>query len=315
MDQDPLEDAPARAVAVAWGVHAHPQRGPKRELSHERIVEVAIAIADTEGLGAVTMQRVAAAFGFTTMALYRYVATKDELHELMADTALAPPAGFVVDPADWEDGVRVVAHAILALYLEHPWVMDLPLRADARVMPGQLAWADHLLCALRSLPTSDDARLMYVATLSILVRGFAAMLIEMGQGGIDHATRALVLEVVTPDRFPDASRVVHSGIYFGGDVGTPESVPGIEDVVLGLSTFIEGMRAETAGGDAAVAEPASSDDPAVRLAIAERALADAKARTRALQRRAKDAEKAEADAHKAVVDAKQAARLAAKAAR
>ena len=52
-----------RGVALAWGVAAHPQRGPKRELSIERIVEAAIEIADAEGLGAVSMSRVAARSG------------------------------------------------------------------------------------------------------------------------------------------------------------------------------------------------------------------------------------------------------------
>src|SRR5690625_5459189 len=53
------EEEVSRVVAMAWGVAAAPQRGPKRELSHERIVEAAMEIADAEGLDAVTMQRVA----------------------------------------------------------------------------------------------------------------------------------------------------------------------------------------------------------------------------------------------------------------
>src|SRR5690625_7314721 len=51
------EEEVSRVVAMAWGVAAAPQRGPKRELSHERIVEAAMEIADAEGLDAVTMQR------------------------------------------------------------------------------------------------------------------------------------------------------------------------------------------------------------------------------------------------------------------
>ena len=82
------EEEVSRVVAMAWGVAAAPQRGPKRELSLERIVEAAMKIADAEGLAAVTMQRVARSFGFTTMALYRYVSSKDDLHQLMLDASL-----------------------------------------------------------------------------------------------------------------------------------------------------------------------------------------------------------------------------------
>ena len=44
-----------RGIALAWGVAANPQRGPKREMSVEKIVDAAIELADAEGLGAVSM--------------------------------------------------------------------------------------------------------------------------------------------------------------------------------------------------------------------------------------------------------------------
>ena len=74
----PEPDLP-RAVALAWGVAANPQRGPKREMSIERIVDVAVELADAGGLGAVSMAAVASALGFTPMSLYRYVTAKDDL--------------------------------------------------------------------------------------------------------------------------------------------------------------------------------------------------------------------------------------------
>ena len=38
-----------RGLALAWGVVAAPQRGPKREMSVERIVEGAVELADESG--------------------------------------------------------------------------------------------------------------------------------------------------------------------------------------------------------------------------------------------------------------------------
>ncbi len=99
------DDEVSRLVALAWGVAAAPQRGPKRELSHERIVEAAIELADAEGLQAVTMQRVAQGFGFTTMAMYRYVASKDDLHLLMLDASI-PDDAWAVDHDDWRVGLE-----------------------------------------------------------------------------------------------------------------------------------------------------------------------------------------------------------------
>lgn len=70
MTEDVEPELP-RGIALAWGVAANPQRGPKREMSVERIVEAAVEIADADGLGAVSMAAVAARLGFTPMSLYR----------------------------------------------------------------------------------------------------------------------------------------------------------------------------------------------------------------------------------------------------
>ena len=64
MVQTDAEDADLpRGIALAWGVAANPQRGPKREMSVESIVEAAVELADAEGLGAVSMAAVAARLG------------------------------------------------------------------------------------------------------------------------------------------------------------------------------------------------------------------------------------------------------------
>src|SRR5690606_6173183 len=124
------EDGMPRTVAVAWGVAEFPQRGPKRELSHEGIVDAAIEIADAEGLDAVTMQRVAASFGFTTMALYRYIASKDELHRLMLDAALRAEDMAGIPHDDWRVGLQAWAEVLADCYRRHPWILQLGVDAE-----------------------------------------------------------------------------------------------------------------------------------------------------------------------------------------
>ena len=80
-----------RAVALAWGIAADPQRGPKRELTIERIVEVAVRLADDGGLSAVSMAAIAGELGVTSMALYRYVTSKDDLLVLMQEEGIGLP--------------------------------------------------------------------------------------------------------------------------------------------------------------------------------------------------------------------------------
>jgi AcrR family transcriptional regulator len=63
-------------------------------------VAAGIKIALTQGLGALSMGRVANELGVSTMSLYRYVSAKDELLTLMVDTGLGSPPP-VEAGADW----------------------------------------------------------------------------------------------------------------------------------------------------------------------------------------------------------------------
>lgn len=213
----------SRTLALAWGLAAAPQRGPKRELSLERIVDAAIEIADTEGLAAVTMQRVAQTFEFSTMALYRYVATKDELYQLMLDAAMAGR----IDPLEqggWRAGLHTVLRALVTGYRSHPWALDIPLRGDIHLMPGQMRAADFALRAMRTLPASAPTKLAVLIMLSAHARGFASVEREvLASVEPGPETRALIDEAVTVTRFPDLAPLVRNGVYFGENPTAQES--------------------------------------------------------------------------------------------
>src|ERR1700761_8384639 len=80
-------------VAAAWGGRERSQKGPKPTLSLTRIVDAGVRVADSEGLDAVSMGRVAALLDTAPMSLYRHVSSKDELVKLMVDAALGDSLG------------------------------------------------------------------------------------------------------------------------------------------------------------------------------------------------------------------------------
>ncbi|MEU8198730.1 TetR/AcrR family transcriptional regulator [Microbispora amethystogenes] len=138
---------PARGMDLLWGTAGRPSRGPKPSMSVDRITGTAVEIADAEGLAAVSMQRLAAAFGFTTMSLYRYVPGKAELVALMIDTAIGdrPDLGGV--QGGWRDRLAEWARQCLRLYVRHPWL--LAATGGNRVMgPNELGWLDAALAVL-----------------------------------------------------------------------------------------------------------------------------------------------------------------------
>lgn len=134
-----------------------PQPGRERPvLSVPVIAQAATAIADAEGLEAVSMQRVAAALGFTKMSLYRYVASKNELLAVMIDTAVGPPPGLV--RGDWRAKVEALIDGLVETWARHPW---LPwATVGERVMgPNEVGWTEGAVRAFEDTGLSGAARM------------------------------------------------------------------------------------------------------------------------------------------------------------
>src|SRR3954470_20418845 len=93
-----------------------------RGLSAELVVAAAVEIADEAGLGAVTMAAVAKRCGFTTMSLYRHVASKDELGGGVVDETLGTAPAL--RSAGWRAGLDQWARDMLAVLERHPWGID-----------------------------------------------------------------------------------------------------------------------------------------------------------------------------------------------
>jgi AcrR family transcriptional regulator len=87
----------------------------------DQYVAAALAVADTEGLAAVSMRRVAGDLGSGTASLYRYITNRDELVDLMIDAAQGEDP-LPESTQDWRAGLGAVAHALRATLLRHPWL-------------------------------------------------------------------------------------------------------------------------------------------------------------------------------------------------
>ncbi|MEV7093608.1 GntR family transcriptional regulator [Amycolatopsis sp. NPDC051045] len=142
LSQDGLVRAEPRSGTVVAGRDRRGQRGLTREL----LVRTAIAIADTEGLGALSMRGVAARLGVAAMAPYRYVRGKDELVMLMADAAFGE-RGYPAEPSgDWRERLTLGGRTLWSLYQRHPWLAQLapltrPLALRNLGMHGEWALA------------------------------------------------------------------------------------------------------------------------------------------------------------------------------
>ncbi|MFB4295484.1 TetR/AcrR family transcriptional regulator [Actinomadura sp. NTSP31] len=114
---------PRRSLELLWGVPERPKRGPKPKLTAERIVRTAIAVADADGLDALSMRRIADELGVAPMSIYTYVPGKAELIDVMLDRAFAEltPADGV--PGGWRAKLEHIARDNWDLYHRHPWLL------------------------------------------------------------------------------------------------------------------------------------------------------------------------------------------------
>ncbi|USQ75469.1 TetR/AcrR family transcriptional regulator [Ornithinimicrobium cryptoxanthini] len=238
-----------RVVAIAWGAHAAPQRGPSRGLSHEKIVKQAIEIADEHGLGAVTMQRVAESLGFTTMSLYRYVANKEELLLLMSGADwLLPPRRKSGD--DWRENLRTWVAELQSMYRQHPWLLEVQRGPVSVLLPGTMEVVDRGMEAVRALELSEQEIISLVLVISSYVASFSNLERDLAdQEDLEFGPDAMAElgEVITAERLPYAAPFFLAGNYAGGPVLEDES--GVDtEYEFGLELLIEGLAARQAAG-------------------------------------------------------------------
>src|SRR6266700_523480 len=110
---------PRRTIELLWGVRRR-RRGPKPSLSGDQIVAKAIELADRDGLGSLSMRRLADELGITAMSLYGYVPSKAELLDIMADRAYAEIPLRDIPASPWREGLTALGGQHWALLLTHP---------------------------------------------------------------------------------------------------------------------------------------------------------------------------------------------------
>lgn len=235
-----------------WGVRAPARRGgPRPALSVERIVAAAVELADEGGLSALSMSRLAEKLGFTTMSLYRHVASKDDLLVLLLDAGLGAPPD-IEPPADWRAGCAEWARTLAQVYRTHPWAVELPISA-LPAGPNQLAWFERGLAALGGTRLTENEKASSMLLLAMYVRGQSQLLLDLTRAARSGAPpldwpRA-VERLADPDRFPAVARLIAAGV-FSDDIGQDEAYPedefdfGLQRVLDGIETLHRSRVAE-----------------------------------------------------------------------
>ena len=121
---------------------------PRDALSHDRVLQAALALADAHGLESLSMRRLGTELGVEAMSLYRHVPSKDALLDAMVDAIVQ---GWVEVSAsendDWRDRLGAIMHRAHRAMLERPWSVEL-VALRPRVGDGRLRYAESVTTAL-----------------------------------------------------------------------------------------------------------------------------------------------------------------------
>jgi len=190
---------PNRATGVTWDRlldHAPPERGTRGTrsgLSTQAIVDTGIALADVDGLDAVSIRRVAAILEVRPMSLYTHIVSKDELLALMANELVGMMLADEPLPDDWRAALSLMAHRSFRTFASHPWLLALFARRP-RHGPNAGRQAKQFAQAVDSLRLPPGEMWTMLSIVNDYVLGHAMRIATTG------STRDLVASLGDEDR-------------------------------------------------------------------------------------------------------------------
>ncbi|MFF7725760.1 TetR/AcrR family transcriptional regulator C-terminal domain-containing protein [Streptomyces sp. NPDC008001] len=217
---------PSRPVRTARPAAVAPPGGPsgasaaQAALTLGRIVGAAVTVADTEGLAAVSMRRVAADLGVATMSLYRHVADKDDLLTRMMDAVIGEHPLPADPPAGWREAIELAARQLWGLFRRHPWLAPALSVTRPQMITSALPYSEWILATLHG--HGLDLQSAFTAHLTLLnyARGIAVNLETEREAeaysGLDSeewmdTQEPALLTILATGRFPALSRLATAG--------------------------------------------------------------------------------------------------------
>src|SRR5690348_8112470 len=161
------------------GTAVRQRPGPKPRFTHDDLVDAALAVIDAEGFAALSLRAVARELGVTSMAIYTYVASREQLYRLVVDRLISAELDTFDWPDLWPDALRAFAARLSDLIDRHPALID-AFAAGQMHTDIAMSAADHMLERLLDGGLPTRAAGVAYAAMHALVLG-QAVLREVGK--------------------------------------------------------------------------------------------------------------------------------------
>lgn len=226
----PDQASPPRAAKTA----------PKPRLSRALVLQTALELADRDGIGALTMRRLAQALAVEAMSLYHHVANKVELLDGLIDLVFAEidlpnPGG------DWKTALRARSISAHAALIRHPWSIGL---MESRTAPGPATLRHHdaVLGCLRAGGFPLAATAHAYSVLDSYLYGFALQQINLPFTTADQAAPVAetMMARMPAGAYPHLTEMAVGHVLRPGYAYADEFVVGLDLILDGIERLRDG---------------------------------------------------------------------------
>lgn len=210
-------------------------------LTREKIIAKALAMADKDGINALSMRKLAAELKVQAMSLYYHFKSKEELVAQMADalvTEIDMGDAAELERSDWRTLMLNRAISAKALFSRHVW---LPFVLDAQVQSGRkrLEYLDKYIATLRKTGLPIELALRITSLLDSYVYGYCLQLTHVSDSSKSQEKLAEEFSAgFNPSDFPYLSEAVSLVMEHGYDAEA--------DFLFGLNIILNGVNLELA---------------------------------------------------------------------
>ena len=190
---------------------SNPVRNPRIEvrenLSRERILKAAIAIADRDGIDSLSMRKLGLELDVKAMSLYNYIANKEELLDAMCDFIVSLFNSPDIN-VDWKESLRTSSLSAQKILWKHPWASGLSM-SRPNIGSASLMYAETTMGALRRAGFSIQLTHHAIHALSNHLYGSTLQEIgfKLGMESFGPEVAAIYLQQRV-DKFPYASEII-----------------------------------------------------------------------------------------------------------
>jgi AcrR family transcriptional regulator len=204
-------------------------------LDRERVLRAAMALADADGIEALSMRRLGHTLGVEAMSLYNHVSNKDEILTglvdiIVGDIDIAEGAG------DWKEAMRRRAISMRRTFVRHPWALGL-LESRQSVGPAALRYFDAVLGVLRRAGFSVVMAVRVFSILDSYAYGFSIQEKNLPSGSATE-TRELTehfLRQLPADDYPNLTEVA-------ADMAKKSGFDFTKEFEIGLDLILETLE-------------------------------------------------------------------------